>query len=184
MGWLEALVFGGGTLGLLTISWKSMRSWRLHGFFRFFAFEAILFLVAMNVGVWFATPFVVHQIVSWLLLTASLVMAIHGFFLLRDVGKPTDKPDDIADWRIEQTTKLVRVGAYKYIRHPLYCSLLLFAWGVFFKNVSALGGVFVLLATGFLIATGRVEEQENLKKFGVEYAHYMKATKMFIPGLI
>jgi len=85
---------------------------------------------------------------------------------------------------IENTTTLVRSGAYKYIRHPLYSSLLLFSWGVFFKDPSLLGGVLLLAISAFLIATARVEEVENLHKFGADYANYMKTTKMFIPFLL
>ena len=36
----------------------------------------------------------------------------------------------------------------------------------------------------FLTATARVEEVENLQKFGPDYAHYMKSTRMFIPFLL
>lgn len=32
-----------------------------------------------------------------------------------------------------------------------------------------------------MIATARVEEAENLQKFGEDYAAYMKTTKRFIP---
>jgi len=78
---------------------------------------------------------------------------------------------------------LVKRGAYKYIRHPLYSSLLLFAWGVFFKDVSFPSTALVLLASSFLVATAKVEEDENLKKFGDEYRAYLKTTKMFIPFL-
>jgi protein-S-isoprenylcysteine O-methyltransferase Ste14 len=39
------------------------------------------------------------------------------------------------------------------------------------------------LRTAFLIATAKVEEVENLSKFGADYAAYMKTTKMFIPFL-
>jgi protein-S-isoprenylcysteine O-methyltransferase Ste14 len=84
---------------------------------------------------------------------------------------------------IESTTTLVIVGAYKYIRHPLYSSLLFLAWGVFFKAPSILGGILAAVATAFLVTTARIEESENVQKFGVEYAAYMKTTRMFIPFL-
>jgi len=77
----------------------------------------------------------------------------------------------------------VTLGAYKYIRHPLYTSLLLLGWGVFFKDVSPLSGIMVMATSTFLIATAKVEETENLQKFGDDYAAYMKTTKMFIPLL-
>jgi protein-S-isoprenylcysteine O-methyltransferase Ste14 len=51
------------------------------------------------------------------------------------------------------------------------------------KHPSLFSTSLVLLSTAFLIATARVEEGENLDKFGAEYAAYKKTTKMFIPFL-
>ena len=74
-------------------------------------------------------------------------------------------------------------GVFKYIRHPLYCSLLLLAWGAFFKDPSWAGGGLALAATAFLQATAKVEEAENIRYFGAAYRAYMQQTKMFIPFL-
>jgi protein-S-isoprenylcysteine O-methyltransferase Ste14 len=161
---------------LITIfSWNSLKSFRSHGFFRFFAFECILILVLLNSPFWFHHPFSVRQIISWLLLLTSIFLAIHGFYLLGIVGKPRQN--------FEDTTALVKVGAYRYIRHPLYSSLFIGAWGASLKHISMVSVLLVLLTTGFLIATAKVEEAENLNKFGDEYADYSKASKMFIPFL-
>lgn len=94
---------------------------------------------------------------------------------MRLIGKP--------EGSFENTTTLVRLGAYRYIRHPLYSSLLWLAWGIFFKDPSLPGGVLALAALAFLVATAKVEEAENLHRFGADYAAYMKTTKMFIPFL-
>ena len=102
-------------------------------------------------------------------------LAAHGFYLLRMVGRPKSG--------IENTTTLVMLGAYKYIRHPLYASLLLFGWGTFFKDVSLLTGILAMATSAFLVATARAEEVENLRKFGDDYVAYTKTTKMFIPFL-
>jgi protein-S-isoprenylcysteine O-methyltransferase Ste14 len=110
-----------------------------------------------------------------LLLIASLILAVHGFHLLRIIGRP--------EGEIEDTTTLVMLGAYKYVRHPLYASLLLLGWGAFFKDPSLPAGVLILATCAFLTATARVEEAENLDKFGADYAAYMKTTRMFIPFL-
>jgi protein-S-isoprenylcysteine O-methyltransferase Ste14 len=163
------------SVGILIFSWKPLCNPRSHGFYRFFVFEGILFLILLNMEHWFQNPFSPLQIVSWLLLIISLFLAVHGFYLLRAIGKPKGS--------FENTTKLVRIGAYRYIRHPLYSSLLFLAWGAFFKNVSVTGGILAVAITAFLIATAKVEEKENLQRFGDEYAAYVKATRMFIPFL-
>jgi protein-S-isoprenylcysteine O-methyltransferase Ste14 len=59
----------------------------------------------------------------------------------------------------------------------------LLAWGVFFKDPSFMGVILVLVASAFLTTTAKVEERQTLNKFGDEYAHYRKKTKMFIPFL-
>jgi protein-S-isoprenylcysteine O-methyltransferase Ste14 len=172
---IRLVVFAVGSAGIILLSWNSLREPRTHGFYRTFAFEAILALFVLNVEHWFRGPFSAFQIISWLLLLASLFLVVHGFHLLRVVGKP--------EGEIENTTTLVRVGAYKYIRHPLYASLLLLAWGIFFKDPSLLGGTLAAAASLFLWAAARVEEAENLAKFGASYAAYIRTTKRFIPFL-
>lgn len=158
----------------------SLHAWRVqqtYGFFRFFAFEALAMLIVWNVDHWFYEPFSIHQIVSWAVFAASSVLAVHGVYLLRAVGK--------AQARImENTQTVVEIGAYRYIRHPLYASLMFFTWGVFSKHADLVSGVLATVATVFLILTARCEERFNIDRFGVVYSEYMRRTKMFIPFLL
>jgi protein-S-isoprenylcysteine O-methyltransferase Ste14 len=172
---ISVIIFAVITAGLLSWSWPSLRDPRSHGFFRFFTFEAMVALIMLNVGQWFHDPLSAHQVVSWLLLGLSLFMAAHGFYLLSTIGKPKD------DYNIEDTTALVMIGAYRYIRHPLYSSLFFMGWGTFFKAPSLLGIILVVAISALVTAAAKVEERENLRKFGAAYAAYMKRTKMFIP---
>ncbi len=173
------IVFVLGSLAILYLSRDPLRSAlrgpRSHGFYRFFAFEAILGLAVLNVVYWFDDPFSPRQIVAWISLTASGFLVIHGVYLLRVVGQPQGS--------FEDTTALVTVGAFKYIRHPLYASLLYLALGTFLKKITPLTSVLALVAILALVATARVEEGENRKRFGALYAEYMQKTKMFIPFL-
>ncbi len=84
-------------------------------------------------------------------------------------------------YKIEKTTKLVTEGIYRYIRHPLYSSLLFLAWGIFFKSVSKIGFFLVIGASLSLFLTAKIEEKENCDFFGDEYESYIQRTKMFIP---
>jgi protein-S-isoprenylcysteine O-methyltransferase Ste14 len=142
-------------------------------FTRFLAFESIISLVFLNAPVWFLNPFSSLQLFSWIFLLGSIILAGHGFFLLRTQGDP--KGD------IEDTTQLITSGAYRYIRHPLYASLLLIASGAFLKDPSLVGAA--LLGTCLLGAmlTAQIEENHNLERFGEEYQEYMKTTTRFIP---
>jgi protein-S-isoprenylcysteine O-methyltransferase Ste14 len=180
----ELMLFVLASAGIVYISRASFRAPRSHGFYRFFAFEAILALILLNVGYWIRDPFSLHQIISWMFLTVSAFLVVHAVHLLRLIGKPDAKRrDDAATIAFEKTTRLVVIGAYRYIRHPMYSSLLFLAWGALFKDLSWLSGVLALTATAFLVATAKTEEAENIRFFGPPYQTYIRQTKRFIPFL-
>ena len=181
---IKLAVFICATAGILFVSWESLHNPRCHGFYRFFAWEAIVALMLLNVDFWIKNPFSFFQIISWLLLIISLLLVIPGFKLLHTEGKPNNMRADEALLGLEKTTELVTAGVYKYIRHPLYSSLLFLTWGAFFKRPSWSGGFLAIIATVFLVATAKMEETENIKFFGSSYQGYMKQTKMFIPFVL
>ena len=173
---VRLIIFAIGTLGIIFISLHSAGKLRSYGFLRFFAFESILALILYNAEHWFQNPFSVLQVISWLLIIASVVVVSSGFYMLRRFGRPKDVIDD--------TAVLVISGIYKYIRHPLYSSLMLLAWGAFLKDISLVSFVLVLVASGLPVTMAKVEEKENIRKFGDDYSEYIKITKMFIPFII
>ena len=180
---VKVVVFVAASVGLAAVSRRSLRDARSHGFYRFFAWEAILALILLNLDAWFRDPASWHQIISWCLLLVSLFLVVHGVHLLRRIGKPDEQRVDATLVGFERTSALVTVGAYRYIRHPLYSSLLFLAWGVFFKAPSWSGGLLAAAATLFLVATARIEEGENARFFGPAYEQYRQRSKMFIPFL-
>jgi protein-S-isoprenylcysteine O-methyltransferase Ste14 len=169
------------------IAWISRASLHrpgTHGFYRFFAWEAILVLVVLHVRTWFRDPFSRHQVVSWSLLMVSFVPLVFGVRALRAHGNQATRRQDDADLlAFEKTTTLVNVGIYRYIRHPLYSSLLSLAWGLSFKAPSRLGGMLAAVATMALVATAKADEAECLRYFGPAYREYMASTKRFVPFL-
>lgn len=179
----KVIVFMVASAGLAWGTRSSLRSLRSHGFYRLFAWESILILILLNLDYWFYEPFSPRQIISFLLLSVCTYLVIHGVLLLRKVGKPDNKRSDPSLIGIEKTTELVTVGAYRYIRHPIYSSLLFLAWGAFFKHPSWAGISLAVAATFFLTMTARTEEAENIRYFGEAYQNYMKKTRMFIPFL-
>lgn len=158
---------------IVLLSRKSLLKPHSHGFYRTFAFEAILLLVLYNAEVWFKTPFSPFQILSWFFLTISLIVVGYGFYQLYKHGKPHGS--------IEATTQLITSGIFAYIRHPLYSSLLWLGVGVFLKRADLVGGSLVLAILAFVVATARIEESENVEHFGAAYEDYRQRTKMFIP---
>ncbi len=179
---VKLIIFFVATAGIGYISKDSIRAPNSHGFYRFFAWEFIILLILLNMEQWFSNPFSVFQIISWILLFISIFLVVHGIHFLRIIGKPDEtRIADVPLIGLEKTTALVSVGAFKYIRHPLYSSLLFLTWGVFFKGPSWLNGILAITTTLFLLATAKVEEAENIRFFGDAYQIYMKQTKMFIP---
>lgn len=172
----KLILFIALSFGAIFLSWTSLRNPRSHGFYRFFAFEFIVAITLLNIDLWFSDPFSPIHILSWLLLLASIVLVILGFYALRKYGEPVGG--------VDATTSLVTRGIYRYIRHPLYASLFLFAWGVFLKNPWFPAFLLAVGASLFLFITAKIEERLNLEKFGEHYAEYMQRTKMIIPFLV
>ena len=175
--------------GLTAVSWRSLKAARSHGFARFFAWEALAGIVLINIPAWFANPFSPRQIISWVLLFGSIPVAMHGFWLLKQVGKPqksSRQPDSGAEsvnFAFENTSTLVTSGAYHYIRHPLYASLIILGAGAWLKETSLLTSALFALEVACLYVTARLEETENQAHFGQIYSAYMQRTRMFIPFL-
>lgn len=142
-------------------------------------------MILLNARVWFDDPFCVRQLVSWFLGVVSIGLAIEGFRLLRLIGKPAPVEAGSTKLAFENTTVLVKVGAYRWIRHPMYASLLALVGCAYLKDPFAWSGVVLALsAGGFLVATALAEERENLVSFGAGYLAYSKGTRRFIPFLL
>lgn len=178
------IIFVVVSLFLLVVSWRSLRNPRSHGFYRFFVWEAILALFLINVRFWFYRPFAWNQSIAWFLLFLCLVPLVFGVRALRTRGKASEQREgDPALFGFEKTTSLVTSGIYHYIRHPLYSSLFLLTWGIFFKAPSLIGIALAVTATLFLLATAKADETECTQFFGPQYQEYMKHTKRFVPYL-
>jgi protein-S-isoprenylcysteine O-methyltransferase Ste14 len=180
---IEWILFIAGSLGIAYVSRASLRDPRSHGFYRFIAWVIILGAFLLNVRGWFRDPFSPHQIVSWILLCISPYFVIRGVQLLRSLGQPGEERNNEPLVDFEKTTKLVTVGVYRWIRHPLYSSLFFLTWGIFYKSPSWMDAGLAVLATGFLVKTARIEEEENVRTFGPAYREYMRKSKMFVPYL-
>lgn len=165
-------------LGLLVfLGFKSkLRSLNNHDFYMFFVSEALLVLLYFNLDFWFRRPFLWPHILSWIFLFISIMMAVSGFFGLTKYGKPIGN--------FENTTQLVTRGIYSRIRHPLFASLIFLNTGILLKDVSLKSIVPCFISIAFLVAASKVEERENLAKFGDAYEDYKKATKNYIPFII
>lgn len=175
------LLFGILSIPVIALSWRTLFNVKSHGFYRFFSWECIIWLFANCYKYWFANPFSILQIISWISLIVSGYLVIAGVVMLRKIGKPEKSRDGKSLYQFEKTSELVDGGIYKYVRHPLYSSLLFLTWGILLKNPTVSLTIIALLSSIFLYITALFDEWECLKFFGEKYREYMKRSKRFIP---
>ena len=177
------IIFGILSIPVIIISWRTLFSLRSHGFYRFLSWECILWLFASNYRYWFVDPFSVRQMFSWIFLIVSAYVVIAGAVLLKRRGRPGRESKQKTLYRFEKTSQLVDTGIFRYIRHPLYSSLLFLTWGIFLKHVTVTLLIVSILSSIFLFITSIIDEKECIAYFGNEYRLYMKRTRRLIPYL-
>jgi len=103
--------------------------------------------------------------------------AVVGIWGVRSLGgSRTPNPTPKAD------AELVQAGIYRWLRHPLYSSVMLasLGWALLWQSEAALVHAVVLCV--FFDAKARLEERLLLAKFP-EYAAYRERTWRFVPGV-
>lgn len=173
----QLIIFLIGSVLLILFSWfVSLREKRYHGIPRFFVFEGLLLLGLVQWPVWFKDPLAFRQIISWLFLLSSVYYVFASVIMYHRHSNHGQN--------FENSTRLVTIGLYKYVRHPMYGSLLFLGWGMFLKEINPLTISVIIIITVALFITCKVEEREMVKRFSNEYKEYMKMTKMWIPGVV
>jgi protein-S-isoprenylcysteine O-methyltransferase Ste14 len=180
----KVILFIALSLPLIYLSKRSLFDIKSHGFPRFFSWECIIALFVANYKFWFVDPLSAKQVISWLLLVVSAYMVVAGVVLLRRASKPGVVRVDEKLFKFEKTTELVTSGIFKYIRHPLYSSLIFLTWGIYFKHPTVIMAFVALLSSLLLWFTAVGDEKECISFFGDRYSEYMKGTKRFIPFVI
>ena len=112
----------------------------------------------------------------------AVAMALNLFVTTRshrDLGRNFS-----ATLQIRETHTLVVDGIYRYIQHPIYASLWLWAIGQALLIANwFVGGVGLLAIALLYVRRIRREEQMMLETFGEAYAAYNKRTARLIPGI-
>jgi protein-S-isoprenylcysteine O-methyltransferase Ste14 len=177
---LSTFIVGGMVLAL--ISRRALTHTKTHGFYRLLAWLGILALLVLNAPVWTHNRYAWYQLCSWWALTVSLLVLFSGIYQLRKLGQADSQVrSDSELFAFEQTTQVVDTGVYRWIRHPLYCSLLLLTWGIALKQLIPLTVLIALFSSICLYFTARQDERECVAYFGSTYSDYMLRSRMFIP---
>ena len=112
---------------------------------------------------------------SWGFWWASAVLSLWTLWVNRPGNfniHPEPRPDG----------HLVQEGPYRWVRHPMYGSVLLLAAGAAAWLANAIGVALWLALLAVLIAKARLEEQWLLKRYP-EYANYRLHTWRLVPWI-
>jgi len=178
---VQLILFISGAIFLILLSRKSLGNIKVHGFYRFFAFELTFILALLNIPFWFLNHFSWIQIISWIFLSVSLLFILESIYSLSKSGGSKKREGYSSNIRFENTAFLVTGNIYRYIRHPMYSSILFLAWGIMLKNINLITLLLASAVLIFLILTAKAEEYENVRFFGNSYTEYKRNTKMFVP---
>ena len=115
-------------------------------------------------------PLTVQLPVGILLLILAVYMARTGFSIVFG-----DKA---------QKSGVIRTGVFKFVRHPIYLSEIIFYLGLLIINLSLAAVGLWIAGILFLHYVSRHEEKLLLAKYGNEYEEYMKEVPMWFPRLL
>jgi protein-S-isoprenylcysteine O-methyltransferase Ste14 len=98
--------------------------------------------------------------------------------LLRIFGKGSPHP------KYNPTQKIVRVGTYQYVRHPIYLGFFIIVVGQALNQNSLflmlLDFIYIFVFLYYFIP---LEEKDNVRRFGPEYVKYKLNTATFFGGI-
>jgi protein-S-isoprenylcysteine O-methyltransferase Ste14 len=155
-------------------------------------------LKAMRLGLFFIF---LPAFIAWLIQPQSIAFAALPFpDWLRFAGVALGFANLPVLWWIEATLgknfntylhireghTLVTGGPYRWVRHPMYTSVLIFVTAVTLISANALIALPLVVAVSVgLILWKRIQREEALmiEQFGDEYREYMKRTGRFLPRL-
>ena len=143
-----------------------------------FVFMVIAHTVLLFLGVYPDMPFIFSspidlplQIIGIVLICASVSVAIWGAFSLGEFA---------GDLRLKKGHRVIKTGAYHYVRHPLYATLIFWCVGSLLFFESFLFLIMVVLVPAIYLEA-KSEEKALISAFGEEYEGYRASTGMFFP---
>jgi protein-S-isoprenylcysteine O-methyltransferase Ste14 len=116
------------------------------------------------------------QVIGVFIYTSGLILAIIGRVQL---GKNWA---NIEDYQILHEQQLVKVGIYKYIRHPIYAGDFLLLLGLELALNSWL--VLIVIPLAFVIYWQAKAEEKLLRNEITGYSEYQQSSWMFIPNIL
>jgi protein-S-isoprenylcysteine O-methyltransferase Ste14 len=139
----------------------------------------IIFLVVFLI-VWIADSFIFGK-TTFLSSRIPLVIRLVICFMAIIIGVMLAKSGHRVVEGDERPDHVVRTGAFLRVRHPLYLASVLFYLGLFVSTASLAAALLWIVIALFYNYIATYEEMLLLRRFGDEYAGYMKSTGKWLP---
>lgn len=111
-----------------------------------------------------------------LMIALILLSAIPGFIgILQMNWRINISPD------VRNNSVLIQNGIYKYIRHPMYLSVLAVCFISVLNDINFIRIIFFIMLLLTILLKHSYEEHLLTEAFGEKYIAYQKKTKKFIP---
>jgi len=140
--------------------------------------NSILLVAAFLSSLFFSTSLTSVLFSSWILKILGILLIL-SVFILENMSHKVHKQ---AHAKAENVNKIVEIGIYKKIRHPIYLGWILLNIGafIFIGNLSSLVIAIIFIFLWYLEAK---QEEKFLEKKFKKYQDYEKRTGMFFPKL-
>jgi len=121
--------------------------------------------------------------ISWPLFAAGWVFGLLSFYIRRQAISSLGRFWSL-HVEIRENHEFVRSGPFRFLRHPVYFSMILELLAFVLICQAWLTGFFApLLFIPALVLRVRIEEAALVEKFGTAYRQYQQSTPAIIPGL-
>jgi protein-S-isoprenylcysteine O-methyltransferase Ste14 len=185
--------------GAMALGWRCWMQWRRTGSTGFHASSRGVGLLGVAGGIGFIVA-MVGGLAAPLLQLLGVVSPLHildhlwvnaaGFALaLCGLAATLYAQLDMGEsWRVGvdtgETTTLVRTGAFRLVRNPIFVAMLVFMLGetLLAPNPVAIA-VFVIFGAAIEVSVRAVEEPYLLRIHGEDYRDYKAGVGRFVPGI-
>jgi protein-S-isoprenylcysteine O-methyltransferase Ste14 len=135
----------------------------------------VLIQFACLIGIAVTGPLIARHPIWLTVEVAALGLALWAFLAMR-VSKLNVTPD------VRRGAVLVRAGPYRFIRHPMYSSLLIGSLALVLDDFTPLRGVVWLILLADIVVKLSYEERLLSEAFA-DYAEYRRETKRLVPWI-
>ncbi len=132
----------------------------------------LLGLLAFSRYAWTSMQPVAMRLAGLILFIGGVVLNVYSRIILGSAHNTARK--------FSKPNRLIQHGPYRYIRHPIYSSILLMGLG-FELSVASYLFFIVLVLVVVVVFFYTVKEEKKIKNWFPQYKDYQNRTKKFIP---